>query len=219
MAEKKEKKKEKREEPAQTETPKENQIERESRQLRNILIGIGAIALVFIIAEVWFNLSVNFKYEGVRFEITKDEGGLIFYKTAFPVYSSNGTHVADYNFYLRKDPRKLKEIPWNGSYILMKDVIVNMTKEFNCDGDGIIAIANFVNVHKFFGAEIMKDENASCDSTGAYSFISIEEGNETRIEQFGPSCYRIYIKDCEILEGTERFILETFTAAKENMKN
>ncbi len=203
----------------ETEILGKGQAEKENKQLKNILIGIGIVGIVFVLVAALANLTSNFKYEGVKFKIVKDEGGRIFYNTVFSIYSANGTHTADYNFYLRNDPRKLKDVPWNGSYTLMEDMVINLTDDFNCDGDGIIAIANFIKVHEFFGVNIMKDENANCDSTGAYNFIQIEEGNETRIEEYGAACYKIYINDCEILEGTERFMLETFVAANEKINN
>ncbi|MCX6750206.1 MAG: hypothetical protein NTZ83_02005, partial [Candidatus Pacearchaeota archaeon] len=54
----------------------------------------------------------------------------------------------------------------------------------------------------------MRDENASCDELGRYMYIVVQPGEETSVEKFGPNCYNINIKDCEILEGTERFITE-----------
>jgi hypothetical protein len=42
-------------------------------------------------------------------------------------------------------------------------------------------------------------------------FVQIEEGEETRIEQFGPSCYKLIVNDCEILPATERFMIEVFS--------
>jgi len=41
-------------------------------------------------------------------------------------------------------------------------------------------------------------------------FVLIQESTRTSIEQFGPACYNINIKNCEILEGTERFLADTF---------
>ena len=41
-------------------------------------------------------------------------------------------------------------------------------------------------------------------------FVKLQEANKTSIEQVGPACYNININNCEILEGTERFMIETF---------
>ena len=39
-------------------------------------------------------------------------------------------------------------------------------------------------------------------------FVNIRGGDKTSVEQYGPSCYNINVDECEILEGTERFVLE-----------
>jgi len=64
-------------------------------------------------------------------------------------------------------------------------------------------------MYKILGGNVIKDGNASCDEKGRYGFINIKEGNTTEIERFGPACFNIYINDCEILKGTEKYILET----------
>jgi hypothetical protein len=85
-----------------------------------------------------------------------------------------------------------------------------MEKDFKCEGKGIIAIQNLLNLYKFIGITVMSDENATCDPEAKYTFIQILEGSETKIEQTGQSCYNIYINNCEILEGTEKLMIETF---------
>ena len=71
-------------------------------------------------------------------------------------------------------------------------------------------MANWVNLFKLSGITPIKDSNATCDSEGRYTFIRLIEGNETKIEQYGPSCYNININNCEILKATERFMVQTF---------
>ena len=41
-----------------------------------------------------------------------------------------------------------------------------------------------------------------------YTIVDMQPGNETKVEQYGPSCYKIYIKNCEVLEGTEKYVVE-----------
>jgi len=190
------------------------QIKRQNKQLDVILGVIGAIVLAFLLFLLISYKTTHFNYEGVEFKIVK-EGDLIFYNTFFKMYNEEGAHVADYNFYIRKDPRKLeKDILFEmDEFILTDNMVLNMTGDFNCDGDGVIAVANFVKVHEFFGLNIIQDPTAGCELTGKYTFIKIVAGNETKIEQYGPSCYKISINECEILEGTERFMLETFIKA------
>jgi len=182
-----------------------NNIDTENKILRNILIFIGIFILIIIVGVLVIRTSSNFDYKGVKFDITK-EGKLTLYHTSLPVLYEG--KIADYNIYLRNDPRELeKKISASGPILSIEDTAVNMTGDFNCEGDEIIALANLKNIYDLMGKKIMKDENASCDPQGRYMYLNIQPGNETNIEMVGPNCYNINIKDCEILEGTERFIV------------
>jgi hypothetical protein len=157
-------------------------------------------ALIFFIV----NAPNKFDYKGVTFNVV-NEGNLVLYHTSFPVAYNGG--VADYNIYLRNDPREIAEtVPAKGTLLDIQDTVINITQEFNCDGKQMIAIANLNNLYSAIGKKLITDENASCDSLGRYMYVVIQPGNETSVEKFGPNCYNINIKDCEILEGTERFI-------------
>ena len=181
------------------------QIKQENKILRNIFIIIsifiiGTISIFFI-----FNSINNFEYKGVKFQKVNEVAP---YKTQFLVtYNGN---LVPYNIYLRNDPRKLDKIEFDGEMNLFNEMVINATSDFNCNGDGIIAIANFVQFYELLGVNTLKNETLSCDDEKEYTFIQIQEGNETKIEQFGYSCYNININNCEILEGTERFMIDSF---------
>lgn len=181
------------------------QIEKENKILRNILVFIGVLALIVILGFFFVKSVRGFNYKGVKFDLVK-EGELILYHTSFPViYQGNG---AEYNIYLRNDPRELeKKVPASGTLLSIEDTVINITDEFDCEGDEVIAIANLVNLYKGIGKNIMKDENASCDLEGRYMFVQIQPGNVTSVEKFGPNCYNLNVNNCEILEATERFIV------------
>ena len=188
------------------EVAKKGEIAKENKILRNVLISIGIILLILVLSVFIGKASTHFKYKDVKFNIVK-EGELTLYHTSFPVVY-NGTNMM-YNIYLRNDPRKLnRKVPAKGTLLSIEDTVLNITQETGCDGkEGRgTAIANLINLYGAIGKDIMKDENASCDDLGRYMYINIQPGNETRIDKFGPNCYNINIKDCEILEGTERFI-------------
>lgn len=186
---------------------KKEQIKSEDKILKNFFIGIGVVIVLIVLVILILNYTKNFEYEGVKFRIVR-EGELILYKTSIPVIYQ-GKEIP-YNFYLRNDPRNLGEnIPFDEEINLAQILVLNSTEDFNCDGDGIIAIANLVNLYKISGIEVIKDENATCDAEGRYAFIHLQEGNETSIEKFGPSCYNININNCEILKATERLMLES----------
>lgn len=186
---------------------KKEQIKSEDKILKNFLIGIGIIILVVIFIMVFSGLSKGFEYEGVRFKIVQ-EGDLILYQTAIPVIYQGET--VPYNFYFRNDPRKLKDISFEGEINLAQIMVINSTGDFNCDGDGIIAMANLLNLYSVSGIEVIKDESATCDEEGRYGLIQLQEGVETNIEKFGPACYNININNCEILKALERLMLESF---------
>lgn len=188
----------------------ENQIKKENEILKNLIIVLGFILIIFIAGYFFVNSVRHFEYEGVDFNVIK-EGNLIFYNTIFPMYS-DGKHTADYNFYLRNDPRKLDNIGFDGNLKLSKNAVINMTEEFNCDGDGMISIANLLKPLNVLGVDVIQDKNATCDPQGRYMFIQIQpsDSNVSKITQTGELCYNIEINECEILKTTERFMLELF---------
>ena len=185
---------------------RKKQIESQNKILKNFFIGVVVIIIAGLLIFLLINQAKGFEYEGIKFKIVK-EGDLVLYQTSLPV-SYQGEKIP-YNFYLRNDPRKLKEIPFNGELNLAKNLVINSTG-FNCDGEGIIAVANLLNLYRIMGVEAIKDENATCDSEGRFAFIRLQEGNETNIEKFGPICYNININNCEILKATERLMVEYF---------
>ena len=181
------------------------QIKQENKILRNIFIIIGVTIIGIILIFFISNSVNNFEYKGVKFQKVDEVAP---YKTQFPVMHKG--NIVPYNIYLRNDPRKLDKIEFNGELNLIENIVINSTGDFNCNGDGIIAIANLVQFYEILGTNIFKNETLSCDDKNRYTFIQIQEGNETKIEQFGYSCYNININNCEILEGTERFMIESF---------
>lgn len=192
----------------ETKIVNKGQIKSENKILRNFFMGIGVFVLIILLGVVFINSVRYFEYEGIRFNVIK-EGEIIFYNSAFPMYSSTtGKHIADYNIYLRNDPRKLEDLPFEGEVKLSEMLVMNSTG-FNCDGDGIIAIANFMQIFDALGIKVVKDSNATCDSQGRYMFMQLQPGNVTSIEQTGPACYNFNINNCEILKVTEKFIVET----------
>jgi hypothetical protein len=187
---------------------KEEKKERtkENKILKIILLIIGFFFLAIIVSFVMMRISSHPKYGGLTFNVVQ-EGELKFYQTSFPIIYKGD--VAKYNIYLRKNPNELKRnVPFTGEISSIQDTVIDIKEEFDCDGDQVIAIANIVNLYGAVNKKIMRDENASCDELGRYMYLVVQSGEETSVEQFGPNCYNINIKDCEILEGTERYIIE-----------
>jgi hypothetical protein len=188
-------------------------VEKKQEKYYNNILKVFFIlfGVIFLIIIAYYGISytiTNFTYDGISFKMV-EEGGLIFYSTAVPIMFEGDN--AEYNFYLRNDPRELL-VDFEGVLRFKENMVLNSTGDFKCEGDGIIAIANMVNLYKILGTEVIRDENATCDENGEYVFIQIQEGNETKIEQFGPACYNMEVNNCEILEVTERFMIETFSS-------
>jgi hypothetical protein len=178
----------------------------ENKILKIVLVFIGIFFLGIIVAFFIMRTSNHPKFGGLTFNVIQ-EGEITFYQTSIPVIYKG--EVAEYNIYLRNNPEKLeKKVPFEGTISSVDNTVINITREFNCEGDQMIAIANLVNLYGAIGKDLMRDENASCDELGRYMYIVVQPGEKTSVEKFGPNCYNINIKDCEILEGTERFIVE-----------
>ena len=192
-----------------------NDAKKENKILAMVLLFLGIALISFIIVFFIIDSSKKFTYNNIKFDIIKEKE-VKFYHTVVPL--SNGNIIGNYNVFLRKDPRVIgKNVPLKGKVFLSDMLVLNSTDNFNCDGDGVIAIANFQQIISGFGTKIINDKNATCDEQGRYMFVNLLKGNETKIERFGPVCYNFYINNCEILEVTERFLLNLLE--RENQKN
>jgi len=189
-----------------------SQIKRQKKQVRVILGVLGGIILLCLIIFLIYYQSTHFNYEGLKFKMVR-EGELTFYQV--PMITQYQGSKLTYYFYFRTNPNKLKEVPFDGEIELKNNLILNVTTEnLFCDGDWQLSIGNLMNLN-IFNIEVGSDENATCDSLGRYAFVRIQEGNESRIEQYGPACYNLYIADCEVLAVTEKFMVETFVKVNE----
>ncbi len=181
----------------------------QNKILRNLLLIVGLIA-IFVAGYLLFSYaSSNFTYKGVKFSIVNDEWVKNLYNTKVPVtYQGAKT---DYNFYLRMDPREtVKEVPFNGSLYIRPNMVINTTNDIQCHGDGIIALANLINLYKVLGTKVIQDANATCDNQSRYVYIKIQISNRTSVEETAPACYNINVNNCEVLKATERYMIETF---------
>jgi hypothetical protein len=198
--------------------PSEVQIKKESKIFKVIIITMIGFVLMFLGVLLLMSYLNQFSVGGVIFNIDKTAmTGKTLYRTSVPVAykdSTTGRAIsADYNFYFRTDPRILEKIPSSQDIQFRTNMVINMTEEFNCNGYGIIAVANLLNLYKVLGVNVIKDENATCDATGKYTYLNIKGANETSLISSGDTCYTINVKGCEILPATEKFMLETLIQA------
>jgi len=188
----------------------EGKIKSQNKQIKiTLVIGAGLILLILLGFFVISSIK-HFKYKGMNFDIEKYQD-LIIYRTFFPVSSITGEHIADYNIYLRNDPRKLKDIPITGEINLQYDIVINADEmeQANCE-DNVIAIANMRDVltSLVIKKHFFRNETLKCDLNGLYTYIEIKNSDRNSILQFGPSCYYLNVKDCDVLKTTEKFLIE-----------
>lgn len=196
------------------EHPDKKQIFSENKILVNFLIILGIMAIAFVIIVIVSNSSKSFTVDGVKYSLFQ-EGQLTLYNTKIPVVV-NGTN-AEYNIYLRNDPRTLnKNVPFNGSLYIRPYMVINASDSLNCNGDGILAVANIVNTYEgALGTSVIKDENVSCDNQTRYVYLNIQPSNETSVQEIAPACYNINVNNCQVLAATERYLTETFSTVQD----
>lgn len=203
------------------ERPGKKQIEDENKILKKVFMIVGILVLLVI---VYYFVAVNlrnFEYRGVEFEVVKfcdAKPCLVLYQTSFPVIADG--EPATYNIYLRNDPREVdKDVPFTGESFIMANLVLNSTGNLGCEGYGAVATANMKTFYELFGIKVFKNDSLSCSQKNEYTFVNLLESNETSVEQVGnSSCYNIKINNCEILEGTERFMIESFVQVNEMIK-
>lgn len=187
------------------------ELDKENKVLRNVLIGMGIFVIVFIITFFMIKQAGIIEYGGVTFKKI-DYNGLPLYHTTF-LFPKDGQNIL-YNEFLRLNPEKtIENVPFEGLLITRRDMVLNFEETFNCDGDGIIGVANLQELYNFLGINVvnnnqLKNMSYDCDLQGRYVYLNFLEGEETKIVQVAPTCYNLYINDCEILDVSERFIIE-----------
>lgn len=198
----------------ENEEKSKEEISSQNKSTKGIWIFGIIIGLFIVLIYLFVSYSPGFEYKGITGNIVK-EGNIVFYRTSVPVTYQG--EVKDYYFYLRNDPRELDSVPFNGEIKLTKNIIFKSPEEsgLNCGGYGSIGIALLSDLYNLLDATVWKDNNAECDLLGGSTLIIIEKGDETKIDQFGPSCYTLTVNNCEILKATEKLLVETLVVFKE----
>jgi hypothetical protein len=194
---------------------KKIETQKKNNLLKVIFLIFGLILIAFFAGYSIMESKKSFEYKGVKFNVIQ-EGELTFYNTQVPIYSKSGEKISAYNFYLRTDPRELAKIDFNGTITPMKLMALNYTEDLNCQGYGIIAMTNIINLYQLIGTKVTVDKNATCDTEGRYAFLNIQKTSENKLEEIGTNCYNLNIKNCDVFPITEKFMLETFVKIKQN---
>jgi len=181
-----------------------------------IIIMVVLIASVFLTHFI-IQESRKFEYNGLNFYKEK-EGSILYYKSLLGLVVLNGENVP-FILKLRNDPRVLDDISVNQKISLnKKEAILSLSPEIAECPNTYITLIDFSRTLKAFGIkasaattdkEYAKEYNATladCEDAEEKLVVVMKEGNETKITR-DDTCYTIEIKNCEIQESFERFLL------------
>jgi len=192
----------------------EEQVKKQKKTLISFFIIIGIMVLAFLATWYFINASKHFTYKGVDFYLDENAGKGI---TLFKATMVGRVTETKYNFYFRNEPVKLEQIPINGTLTFRRNMVFDSSvNNFNCDGNGILAISQFANGMKSFGFNLIRqNESVQYIPAGDYMFFHFISGNSTEIKQVGfNNYYEIVINNCEILPAMERIMLELLVQEK-----
>lgn len=197
------------------------QAKSENKILKSFLLLAGVLLLGFIAFMIFIQggfgdnpenfTPENFTFRGIDYQKVR-EGNLTFYRMSFPVNFRGGNY--DYRIWTRKDPRELNgSVPLEGDFLFRetRNVVLKFDENLKCE-TRTIAEANFMNL-RIFGTNVTRNDDASCQPDGDFLFINVRTANRTAIVQTGKSCYDFNVNDCEVLDVTERYMLEVFSFA------
>ena len=231
------------------ETSKMNNIDEDNKELKKdkkdkrgkelywIFGFMIAIVVIFLISQSFFKGLRNFDYEGLNFQKVK-VGDLSFYyyyyftEKTITGYASKELHRI--NLYLYNDPRK-NNVPVAGQIVYPEKyskvyMSTDTTELYKCKYFGVATtnLIFFLTGNQFDVeaatvvpsiAEEVGMSHITCENTPDDMVIEIKHGEETKIKRKSMSCYEITVKDCEVLEAVEKFMVQTLLDAKEIMAN
>lgn len=195
-------------------------------QLKWILISIALILGLVILIYLAISGVNKFEYGGINFDKVK-YGELQMYHSIIPIKDTSRNVVANYNLYLRNDPRTLSKININGDILLMKNTVVSVDEkaENGCNDSGI-AGGNFFSFLKIAGIKAKvgyvnqtyaQEKNASyfsCNDASGQSVIILRSGEKNEINMISQDCYEIQFEGCDILKASERFMVGMIANSK-----
>ncbi|MDD5191549.1 MAG: hypothetical protein PHH54_02775 [Candidatus Nanoarchaeia archaeon] len=197
----------------------------QSRQIMwTIILMVCLILIIIVVPFIKTNFINKFRYITLDFQKTQ-LGDMYFYSTKIPVADSSNNIVGAFSINFRNDPRELEDMNIKMTttvpvFIKDKAVYISPGKiERNCieSSAATLTLSGFLrqfaqlNISAGISDKKVAEENnfpyITCANSKKNTVIEIIEGNETKIEQISPDCYRLEYKDCDIMKVSERFIL------------
>ena len=203
-------------------------VEQENKQLKWILIGAGFLLFSFLLVMVIVNESKHFDYLGLTFE-KQQMGELQFFYTKLPIKTATG-QIVNYNLYLRTDPREIK-LPEN-LFVKFRanGTFITVSPEFDDCNDASLALTSlgsFIGGLGINAKGAVTDKDISnktalpyvtCENSKNKTVILVRKGEKTELLQ-DSDCYTISVSNCEIIKGTESFILGVIKSMKQASGN
>lgn len=187
----------------------------ENKILEMILIVIAVVVVLMAVIYFYSQAQNTFIYKNIKFQKNKI-GEITFYETRTLALASDGTL---FGFRLRTKPDVLRNIPFENSSDLrlmkVNGYKYDSNNTFNCEGNGVIAMANLERLFEKQGMTLVRDPNSTCDPQGRYNYFHIKYGPATEIDEISPNCYNIVIQgddsECQILPATEKLMVELYS--------
>jgi hypothetical protein len=195
-----------------------NKAKKRENEFKWLIIVMVLSIVVFLVFFWLFKFaSVSFKYEGMKFE-KEAYSNLNFYHTQLSISRIDGKFI--YDLYMRNDPRTLQKIPANFSFRFKYTSVVSFEPAVDDCPQAGLAGASIGNLFSGIGSKVYgatTNEEFSnltgkpfitCNDSDKMTVVEIRESDSTYIEQNG-DCYILHVKNCEILEVSEKFVLDS----------
>lgn len=225
--------------------PKKEIKKKQNKQVMWAIILMASLILIIIgVPFIKTNFLNKFRYINLDFQktqlgsisgaVTGDKTGMYFYSTKIPVADSSNNIIGTFSMNFRNDPRELEKINFKKTtsvpvFTKDKTVYISLGKiERNCvEGSAAtLTLSGFLrqfaqmNISAGMIDKKIAEENnfphITCANTKRNTVIEIIEGNETKIEQISPDCYRLIYNDCDVMKVSEKFILEILKGYMDN---
>lgn len=197
---------------------------KQNKQIKMVLVAIAFIIGIFIGAFFIGNELRKFDFSGMEFEKIK-QGELTLFHTVIPIKDFNGNLIANYNLFLRYDPRQIS-IPINGIISLQRDMIIAADPKLDACEEKFfgVTLVRFLKEAASRNIEIATtDKNVSnetglmyadCSLADNKTIVLMKEEKMTQIYQNETQCYVIAVSNCEIGKAIERFIVGTIAHSR-----
>lgn len=191
------------------------------KQTTIVILFMIAIIASTIAVYFYIQSTYHFSYQGLEFE-KRDYHGIEIYTYTYNAISPTG-EKKPFSLNLRIDPRK-NTIPIKDkielSAIKTNYLTINSTGFNECEYSSVAfgTLKYFLqgNYLPIQGGTVTKEEIegyeipiVNCTTHPNNNVILIQKGNESKIEKTNENCYVLTIKDCEVLEVTEKFQVQS----------